>query len=278
MIEVENVSFTYPSGVEALKEINLKIKDPDFIAIIGENGAGKTTFIKHLNGILKPTQGEIYVNGVNTKKASVAELSRDVGLVFQNPDHQLFCETVEEEIACGLKNFGFNKDTISERVTWALNLLDLTKYRKVSPFMLSGGERKRVALATILSWDPKILVLDEPTIGQDFNQKEKLRQFIIQLNSQGRTVIMVTHDVEFVADCNPNVIVMSNTRIINTGSARDVLTNFDLLAKASVLPPQITQLFIQLSDLGLPQNIIDFYKAKQLIIELTKEKLDNEGL
>ncbi len=278
MIEVENVSFTYPSGVEALKEINLKIKDPDFIAIIGENGAGKTTFIKHLNGILKPTQGEIYVNGVNTKKASVAELSRDVGLVFQNPDHQLFCETVEEEIAFGLKNFGFNKDTISERVTWALNLLDLTKYRKVSPFMLSGGERKRVALATILSWDPKILVLDEPTIGQDFNQKEKLRQFIIQLNSQGRTVIMVTHDVEFVADCNPNVIVMSNTRIINTGSAREVLTNFDLLAKASVLPPQITQLFTQLSDLGLPQNIIDLYKAKQLIIELTKEKLDNEGL
>ena len=278
MIEVENVSFTYPSGVEALKEINLKIKDPDFIAIIGENGAGKTTFIKHLNGILKPTQGEIYVNGVNTKKASVAELSRDVGLVFQNPDHQLFCETVEEEIAFGLKNFGFNKDTISERVTWALNLLDLTKYRKVSPFMLSGGERKRVALATILSWDPKILVLDEPTIGQDFNQKEKLRQFIIQLNSQGRTVIMVTHDVEFVADCNPNVIVMSNTRIINTGSAREVLTNFDLLAKASVLPPQITQLFTQLSDLGLPQNIIDLYKAKQLIIGLTKEKLDNEGL
>lgn len=278
MIEVENVSFTYPSGVEALKEINVKIKDPDFIAIIGENGAGKTTFIKHLNGILKPTQGEIYINGLNTKKASVAELSRDVGLVFQNPDHQLFCETVEEEIAFGLKNFGFNKDIVSERVTWALNLLDLAKYRKVSPFMLSGGERKRVALATILAWDPKILVLDEPTIGQDFNQKDKLRQFIIQLNSQGRTVIMVTHDVEFVADCNPNVIVMSNSRIITTGSAREVLTNFDILSKASVIPPQITQLFTQLSDLDLPQNIIDLHEAKQLIIELTKGRLGNEGL
>ena len=278
MIEVENVSFTYPSGVEALKEINVKIKDADFIAIIGENGAGKTTFIKHLNGILKPTQGDIYINGLNTKKASIAELSRDVGLVFQNPDHQLFCETVEDEIAFGLKNFGFNKDAISERVTWALNLLDLTKYRKVSPFMLSGGERKRVALATILAWDPKILVLDEPTIGQDFHQKDKLRQFIVQLNSQGRTVIMVTHDVEFVADCNPKVIVMSNNRIIATGSAREVLTNFDILTKASVLPPQITQLFIKLSDLGLPQNIIDLYEAKQLIIELTKGRLNNEGL
>jgi energy-coupling factor transport system ATP-binding protein len=277
MIEVENVSFTYPSGVEALKEITLEIKDPDFIAIIGENGAGKTTFIKHLNGILKPTQGEIFINGSNTKKASVAELSRDVGLVFQNPDHQLFCETVEEEIAFGLKNFGFNKDVISERVTWALNLLDLARYRKVSPFMLSGGERKRVALATILAWDPKILVLDEPTIGQDFNQKEKLRQFIIQLNSQGRTVIMVTHDVEFVADCNPRVIVMSNSRIITDGSAREVLTNYDILTKASVIPPQITQIFTQLSDLNLPQNIIDLYEAKQLIIELTQERLDNEG-
>jgi len=278
MIEVENVSFTYPSGVEALKEINVEIKDPDFIAIIGENGAGKTTFIKHLNGILKPTQGEIYINGLNTKKASVAELSRDVGLVFQNPDHQLFCETVEEEIAFGLKNFGFNKDIVSERVSWALNLLDLARYRKVSPFMLSGGERKRVALATILAWDPKIIVLDEPTIGQDFNQKDKLRQFIIQLNSQGRTVIMVTHDVEFVADCNPRVIVMSNSRIITDGSAREVLTNFDILSKASVIPPQITQLFTQLSDLDLPQNIIDFYEAKQLIIELTKGRLGNEGL
>ncbi len=278
MIEVENVSFTYPSGVEALKDITVKIKDADFIAIIGENGAGKTTFIKHLNGIHKPTQGDIYINGLNTKKASIAELSRDVGLVFQNPDHQLFCETVEDEIAFGLKNFGFNKDDISEKVTWALNLLDLTKYRKVSPFMLSGGERKRVALATILAWDPKILVLDEPTIGQDFYQKDKLRQFIIQLNSQGRTVIMVTHDVEFVADCNPKVIVMSNNRIITTGSAKEVLTNFDILTKASVIPPQITQLFRQLSDLGLPQNIIDLYEAKQLIIELIKGRLSNEGL
>jgi energy-coupling factor transport system ATP-binding protein len=272
MIEVNNVSFSYPSGVEALKEINVEIKDPDFIAIIGENGAGKTTLIKHFNGILKPTEGEVFINGINTKKASVAELSRDVGLVFQNPDHQLFCETVEEEIAFGLKNFGFNKDVLSERVTWALNLLNLSRYRKVSPFMLSGGERKRVALATILAWDPKILVLDEPTIGQDFHEKDKLLQFIIQLNSQGRTVIMVTHDVEFVADCNPRVIVMSQSRIIADDSAKNILTNYDILSKASVIPPQITQLFRQLSDLDLPQNIIDLYEAKQWIIDRLKER------
>ena len=170
-----------------------------------------------------------------------------------------------------LKNFGFKKDVISERVTWALNLLNLSRYRKVSPFMLSGGERKRVALATILAWDPKILVLDEPTIGQDFNEKDKLRQFIIQLNSQGRTVIMVTHDVEFVADCNPRVIVMSQSRIIADDSARDILTNYDILSKASIISPQITQLFRQLSDLDLPPNIIDLYEAKQWIVDRLKE-------
>ena len=278
MIRVENVSFTYPSGVEALKEVTVEIKDPELIAIIGENGAGKTTLIKHFNGILKPTKGEVYVNGLNTKKASVAELSRDVGLVFQNTDNQLFCETVEEEIAFGLKNFGFKEDVVSNRVSWALNFLDLSRYRKTSPFMLSGGERKRVALAAILAWDPKIIVLDEPTIGQDYAQKDKLRQFVVQLNSQGRIVIMVTHDVEFLADCNPRVIVMSNGRIIADGPAKEVLTDYDTLSKASIIPPQITQLLNRLSDFNLPQDIIDLYEAKQVIEDLMKRRMVNEGL
>jgi energy-coupling factor transport system ATP-binding protein len=278
MIRVENVSFTYPSGVEALNEVTVEIKDSEFIAIIGENGAGKTTLIKHFNGILKPTKGEVYVNGLNTKKASVAELSREVGLVFQNPDRQLFCETVEEEIAFGLKNFGFKEDVVSNRVSWALNLLDLSKYRNTSPFMLSGGERKRVALAAILAWDPKIIVLDEPTIGQDYAQKDRLRQFVVQLNSQGRTVIMVTHDVEFVADCNPRVIVMSNGRIIADGSAGKILTDHGTLSKASIIPPQMTQLFNRLSELNLPQDVIGLFEAKQVIEDLMKRRIVSEGL
>jgi energy-coupling factor transport system ATP-binding protein len=278
MIRVENVSFTYPSGVEALNEVTVEIKDSEFIAIIGENGAGKTTLIKHFNGILKPTKGEVYVNGLNTKKVSVAELSREVGLVFQNPDRQLFCETVEEEIAFGLKNFGFKEDVVSNRVSWALNLLDLSKYRNTSPFMLSGGERKRVALAAILAWDPKIIVLDEPTIGQDYAQKDRLRQFVVQLNSQGRTVIMVTHDVEFVADCNPRVIVMSNGRIIADGSAGKILTDHGTLSKASIIPPQMTQLFNRLSELNLPQDVIGLFEAKQVIEDLMKRRIVSEGL
>jgi energy-coupling factor transport system ATP-binding protein len=151
MIEAENVHFSYPSKVEALKGISLTIKDGEFVAIMGQNGAGKSTFVKHFNGLLKPSVGTVRIDGVLTTKASVASLARNVGFVFQNPDHQLFSETVEEEIAFALKNFGLEPQVIEERVTWALNLLSLSQYRKTSPFLLSGGERKRVALASVLA-------------------------------------------------------------------------------------------------------------------------------
>src|SRR3990170_2291924 len=200
MIVVKDIYFKYPSGVEALKGVSITIKDGEFVAIMGQNGAGKTTLVKHFNGLLKPSKGTVLIDGVETTKTSIATLSRSVGFVFQNPDHQLFSETVEEEIAFALKNFGFEKETIQKQTTWALNLLSLTQYQKTSPFMLSGGERKRVALASVLAWDPQILILDEPTIGQDHEQKERLRQFILQMQTQGKTVVIVTHDIEFVAE------------------------------------------------------------------------------
>src|SRR4030066_432922 len=156
MIEVEEVHFTYPNGVEALKSVSLIVNNGEFIAIMGQNGAGKTTLVKHFNGLLKPSKGMVRVDGVETKKTSVATLARNAGFVFQNPDHQLFSETVEEEIAFGLKNFGFEQETIQKQVAWALNLLSLEQYQKTSPFMLSGGERKRVALAAGLAWEPPI--------------------------------------------------------------------------------------------------------------------------
>jgi len=267
LIEVENVYFTYPNGVEALRGVSLKIADGEFVAIMGQNGAGKTTLVKHFNGLLKPTKGRVLIDGVDTRQVSVAKLSRKVGLVFQNPDHQLFSETVEEEISFALKNFGFNEKIIRERVNWALNLLDLVQYRRTSPFMLSGGERKRVALASVLAWDPKIIILDEPTIGQDSRQKERLRQFIIQMNQQGKTVIIVTHDIEFVVECKPRVILMADGKIIADGEAREVLTDPDLVSRSSLILPEITQVFINLNDLGFPREVIDVYEAKRLILE-----------
>lgn len=267
MIEVEDVYFIYPNGVEALRGVSLQITDGEFVAVMGQNGAGKTTLVKHFNGLLKPTRGRVLVDDVDTRHVSVAALARKVGFVFQNPDHQLFSETVEDEISFALKNFGFDEKTIRERIDWALTILDLTRYRKTSPFMLSGGERKRVALASVLAWDPKILILDEPTIGQDRNQKERLRQFILQMNHQGKTVVIVTHDIEFVAECEPRVILMANGKIVADGAARNVLTDPDLIAKSWLILPEITNVLLNLNDMGFPTNVVDVYEARDIIIE-----------
>jgi len=273
MIQVEDVYFTYPNGVEALKGMSLTIQNGEFIAIMGQNGAGKTTLVKHFNGLLKPTKGRVLVDETETTKVSVATLARNVGFVFQNPDHQLFSETVEDEIAFALKNFGFKETITKRRVTWALNLLGLTQYRKTSPFMLSGGERKRVALASVLAWNPKILILDEPTIGQDYQQKEKLRQFILQMKTQRKTIIIVTHDVEFVAECNPRVLLMRDGRIVEDGEAKEVLTNLEILTQASIVPPQIAQIFLQLPELGLPKNVIDIYEARNRLLNILEKDI-----
>ncbi len=272
MIEVEDVHFTYPNGVEALKGVSLEIKYGEFVAIMGQNGAGKTTLVKHFNGLLKPSTGNVRVDGVETTKTSVAALSRNVGFVFQNPDHQLFSETVEEEIAFALKNFGFEADVIEKRISWALNLLGLAQYRKTSPFLLSGGERKRVALASVLAWNPQILILDEPTIGQDYQQKEKLRQFIVQMQAQGKTVVIVTHDVEFVAECSPRVLLMKEGRIVADGEGREILTTPEVLAESSIVLPQIAQIFMELAPLGLPKNVIDVYEAKEMVLKTLEKR------
>lgn len=272
MIVVEGISFTYPGNVQALRNVSLTVKDGEFVAIMGQNGAGKTTLVKHFNGLLKPSSGGVRIDGVETTKTSIASLSRNVGFVFQNPDHQLFSETVEQEIGFALKNFGFDEETIQKQITWALNLLSLTQYRETSPFMLSGGERKRVALASVLAWDPKILILDEPTIGQDHEQKEILRQFIVQLQTQGKTIVIVTHDVEFVAECNPRVVLMKEGRIVADGEGKEILTNLDALAQSSIVLPQVAQIFTQLTALGFPKNVIDIYEAKDLLLNAWEKR------
>ena len=271
MIEVENVSFAYPNNVKALKDVSLLINDGEFVAIMGQNGAGKTTLVKHFNGLLKPSKGIVRIDHVVTTKTSVAALAKDSGFVFQNPDHQLFSETVEEEIAFALKNFGFEKDIIEKRITWALNLLGLSQYRKTSPFLLSGGERKRVALASVLAWNPKTLILDEPTIGQDHRQKENLRQFIIQMQTQKKTVVIVTHDVEFVAECNPRVLLMKDGTIVGDDEGKEILTNPEILNQSSIVLPQIAQIFHSLSSYGLPKNVIDLYEAKNILLKVLEK-------
>ncbi|MGA2627033.1 MAG: ABC transporter ATP-binding protein [Candidatus Bathyarchaeia archaeon] len=273
MISIQNVTFHYPDGPDVLQGTNLEIHDGEFVAIMGENGAGKTTLVKMFNGLLKPDKGTITVDGINTRKKSVAQLSRDVGLIFQNPDNQLFAETVAQELAFSLRNFGFSEDVITKRVTSILNTLDLERYEKSSPFVLSGGERKRVALGAILVWDPKHVIMDEPTIGQDYLQKDRLRNFIMQLVSQGKTIVIVTHDVEFVAECKPRVVLLSHGKVIGDGPATTILTNSTLVQQASLVLPQISTLMKNLTDLGAPSEIIDAYAAKDFVVARMSEKV-----
>jgi len=271
IIEVAGVSYTYPSGVQALRDVSLTIHQGEFVAIMGENGAGKTTLVKHFNGLLKPQDGRVVVDGVDVSQVSVASLSRNVGLVFQNPDDQLFSENVEEEISFALRNFGFESEVIEKRVEWALNLLDLERYRKSSPFILSGGERKRTALASVLAWDPEVVVLDEPTIGQDYAQKERLRHFLMQLRTQGKTPIIVTHDVEFVAECRPRIILMADGRIISDGPTDRIMTDMDALKRASVSPPEVTKVFSKLSRYGFPPNVVEVEEAADMLYRRLRE-------
>jgi energy-coupling factor transport system ATP-binding protein len=267
MISVNNVSFRYiGASSDVLTNVNLQIQDGQFIAIMGENGAGKTTLVKMFNGLLKPRVGSVCVDGVSTQEKSVAQLSRDVGLIFQNPDHQLFAETVSEELSFSLRNFGFDEQVIKRRVTNISTALDLDRYIDSSPFVLSGGERKRVALAAILAWDPKHIIMDEPTIGQDYLQKDRLRNFIVQLISQGKTIVIVTHDVEFVAECKPRIVLLSKGTVIADDTASKILTSDELLAKASLVRPQIAQLLHQLPIPGKPPGIIDAYTARDFLI------------
>ncbi|RLF17206.1 MAG: ABC transporter ATP-binding protein [Thermoprotei archaeon] len=239
-IEVKNLWFKYPESEEwVLKDINLEIEEGEIVAIMGENGAGKTTLIKHFNGLLKPVKGYVKVFGLDTREHTVAELARRVGLVFQNPDHQIFASTVLEETMFALKNFGWDLKKAEERAVKILKELGLYKYIHTSPFMLSGGEKKRLTIASVLVYDPDILVLDEPTVGQDYGQKRRFAEIIYRINREGKTVIVVTHDVEFVADYIDHVIVMAKGKIVAEGNSTEVLCNDEVMKEARLLMPQL---------------------------------------
>jgi energy-coupling factor transport system ATP-binding protein len=240
MILLENVHFSYEGIYTALRGISLQIDDGERVAIMGTNGAGKTTLVKHLNGLLRPDKGRVILDGVDTKHNSVAELARQIGLVMQNPDHQLFLDSVEREIVFGLKNLGYSEEESVERCSRTLSSLGLEGFLERSPFTLSGGERKRVALASVLATEPRILALDEPTIGQDARQKENLAQMLQGLNDKGRTVIVVTHDIEFVIENFPRTIAMAEGQIVADGATNMVLSNDDVINRCSLTHPQLT--------------------------------------
>lgn len=251
-IQVNDLRFTYPSGVEALRGINLTIHPGESVAIVGQNGAGKTTLVKHFNGLLKPTSGSVLIGDWNTNDHSVAKLASRVGYVFQNPDEQLFCKNIYEEIAFGPHNLGYNEARTKSLIEDAIRLTELQGKEELNPYDLSPTWRKMVALASIIAMDTPIVIFDEPTTGQDAVNIARIAHIVQELKSRGKTVITITHDIDFGAENFERVVAMAQGQILLDGNVHEVIGQEELLARTYVDPPQITRLGMRL---GLPQTV-----------------------
>ena len=241
-IEISDLHFTYPTGLKALRGVSLSIDSGEQVAIVGQNGAGKTTLVKHLNGLLQPSSGTVRVGDWDTKKYSVAKLARRVGYVFQNPDEQLFSKDVGTEVAFGPKNLGFNGDQVQALVKDALALTELSDKTETNPYDLSPTWRKMVALASIISMDTDVVIFDEPTTGQDAVNVARIANVIKALRERGKTVITITHDIDFCAENFERVVAMAQGKILLDGKANEILGLEEILATTYVDPPQLTRL------------------------------------
>ncbi len=253
-INISHLQHIYPAGVQALRGVSLMINTGELVAIVGQNGSGKTTLVKHLNGLLKPTAGDVLIEDWNTRNMPVSTLASRVGYVFQNPDEQLFCKTVAEEVAFGPKNLGFEPAKRDALVEEALSLTELTDQRETNPYDLSPTWRKMTALASILAMDTPIVILDEPTTGQDAASIARIARVIKHLSAQGKTVITITHDIDFCAENFQRMIAMGQGQILLDGPAEQVLIQEEVLASTYVEPPQLTRLGRRLQ---LPQVIVN---------------------
>jgi len=251
LIMIHDVDYVYSNGTIALKQVSLNIKKGEFIAIMGQNGAGKTTLIRTFNGLIRPTKGNIYLEGENIDSKTIATLSKKVGVIFQNPMHQLFSNTIEDEIKFSLKSLSLDKEEIQIKVDQILKEFDLEKYRKRSPFNLSGGESKKLATASIICRDPDILVFDEPTLGQDAKEINFFLGLIKKELKRGKTIIMVTHNIEFTVEHVPRTILMGGGQIIADGPTQNIFTNEFLISKSSLIMPQIYLFKKELQKIGI---------------------------
>lgn len=252
IIQIQELHHHYEGMCDALRGVTLQIAAGEFIALVGKNGAGKTTLAKHLNGLLKPTTGTVTITGKDTRKHSVGDVSRSVGYVFQNPDHQIFCPTVREEVAFGLRTIGrLNEKEIESMTVAALVTVGLEREADRHPFTLGKGERQKLAVASVLARAPEVLVIDEPTTGLDREGGEAMMAVIRKLHADGHTIIIITHDMQLAADHAERVIVLAEGRVIADGSPDEIFLQPDLLQSAALTMPPIAELSLALRANGI---------------------------
>jgi energy-coupling factor transporter ATP-binding protein EcfA2 len=261
ILRVEDLVYAYPGyGYEALRGINLEIREGEFVALIGQNGSGKTTLAKQFNGLLKPSAGRVFLKGKATIEYKQQHISRLAGYVFQNPDHQIFCNTVYDEVAFGLKTLRDPLSSVEKRVAEALETVGLTGYEKRVPFALSKGERQRVAVASVLAVRPEVLILDEPTTGLDERQQRALMGMLRRLNGRGHTIVIITHSMEIAAEYATRAVVMKDGEVLLDGPARWAFAQEERLKEASLHPSPLVRLSNRLGTRALT--------VKQMVEEL----------
>ena len=261
IIDIKDLHFTYPSGVHALRGIDLRITDGEQVAIVGQNGSGKTTLVKHLNGLLKPEQGSVLIGGWDTTEKTVAQMASRVGYVFQNPDEQLFTKSVYDEVTFGPQNLGYGEEKTTRLAQRALRVTDLEDKKATNPYDLSPTWRKMVALASIIAMATPIVVFDEPTTGQDAVSINRIAKVVELLREEEKTLITISHDIDFCADHFSHVDAMGEGKILLDGTTAEVMGEDETLAATYVDPPQITRLG---KEIGLPRTVTtmeDFLEA-----------------
>jgi energy-coupling factor transporter ATP-binding protein EcfA2 len=253
-IRVINTSYSYPNGIIALKKVDLIINKNEKIAIMGRNGAGKSTLMKIMNGLLYPSSGSVEIEGLKTTEYKSSDLTKKVGVMFQNPEHQLFSNTVEDELDYSLKNLHLTKENLKRYKDDVIQELDLEEFLKISPYNLSGGERKRVSIATILCRKPDYLLFDEPTIGQDKKYRQILEDIIKKQHEQGKTIVIITHDIEFAYTNTNRGILLENGSILADGPIEKLLTQNSILEKTSLIQPQIVRFKTEIGNIWAQRN------------------------
>lgn len=276
-LSTENLSFTYPDGTQALKNINIEIEKGEKVAIIGPNGAGKSTLFSHFNGLTEPTSGCVKIEDkpISFEKDELLKVRQKVGIVFQDPNDQLFAPTVKEDIAFGPMNLGLSYDEVEKRVEDALKMVGMENYEDKTPHHLSGGQQKRIAIAGIIAMKPELMILDEPTAGLDPDSVEKVLNIMNQLNEEGMTLIISSHDIDMISKYADKIFVLYNGEIIESGNKNKIFSDMELLKKAHLRTPITTEILYNLKESGLNVNT-EKISVKDTCAEIIKAKQINE--